>query len=143
MGVRYTLEGRDEVARVTREIILCGGAINSPQLMMLSGIGPADHLKSIGIRPLLDLPGVGANLQDHLDASLLQFCKTRDTYDRANKLASLYQYVVNKKGPGTSPIAESGGFLRTRPGLAAPASSPRNSRSTRGRSMSWVELNAA
>ena len=120
MGVRYTLNGRDEVARVTREIILCGGAVNSPQLMMLSGIGPADHLKSIGIRPLHDLPGVGANLQDHLDAALLQFCKTRDTYDRANKLASLYQYVVNKKGPGTSPIAESGGFLRTRPGLTAP-----------------------
>ena len=120
MGVRYTLEGRDEVARVTREIILCGGAINSPQLMMLSGIGPADHLKSIGIRPLLDLPGVGANLQDHLDAALLQFCKSRDTYDRANKLASLFHYVVNKKGPGTSPIAESGGFLRTRPGLTAP-----------------------
>jgi len=120
MGVRYTLKGRDEVARVTREIILCGGAVNSPQLMMLSGIGPADHLSSIGIRPLHDLPGVGGNLQDHLDASLLQFCKTSDTYDRANKLVSLYQYVVNKKGPGTSPIAESGGFLRTRPGLTAP-----------------------
>ncbi|MDP3241621.1 MAG: GMC family oxidoreductase N-terminal domain-containing protein, partial [Reyranella sp.] len=120
MGVRYTLNGRDEVARVTREIILCGGAVNSPQLLMLSGVGPADHLKSIGIRPLHDLPGVGGNLQDHLDAALLQFCRTRDTYDRANKLASLYQYVVNKKGPGTSPIAESGGFLRTRPELAAP-----------------------
>ena len=87
---------------------------------MLSGIGPADHLMSVGIRPLHDLPGVGANLQDHLDVSLLQFCKTRDTYDRANKLWALYQYVANKKGPGTSPIAESGGFLRTRPELSAP-----------------------
>jgi choline dehydrogenase len=120
MGVRYTLNGRDEVARVTREIILCGGAVNSPQLLMLSGVGPADHLNSVGIRPLVDLPGVGGNLQDHLDAALLQFCKTGDTYDRANKLVSLYQYVMNKKGPGTSPIAESGGFLRTRAGLAAP-----------------------
>jgi choline dehydrogenase len=120
MGVRYWLNGRDEVARVTREIILCGGAVNSPQLLMLSGIGPADHLKSLGIRPLHDLPGVGGNLQDHLDAALLQFCKTHDSYDRANKLVSLYQYAMNKKGPGTSPIAESGGFLRTRPGLAAP-----------------------
>ena len=113
MGVRYVVNGRDEVARASREIILCGGAVNSPQLLMLSGIGPADHLKSVGIRPLHDLPGVGGNLQDHLDAALLQFCKTRDTYDTANKLWSLYQYWMNKKGPGTSPIAETGGFLST------------------------------
>ena len=66
MGVRYVVDGRDEVARCSREIILSGGAVNSPQLLMLSGIGPADHLNSIGIRPLHDLPGVGGNLQDHL-----------------------------------------------------------------------------
>jgi choline dehydrogenase len=120
MGVRYVLNGRDEVARCRREIILSGGAVNSPQLLMLSGIGPADHLKSVGIRPLFDLPGVGGNLQDHLDAAVLQFCKTRDTYDRANKLYSLYKYWRHKKGPGTSPIAETGGFLSTRSGLAAP-----------------------
>jgi len=94
--------------------------VNSTQLLMLSGIGPADHLKSVGIRPLFDLPGVGGNLQDHLDASILQFCKTRDTYDTANKLLSLYQYWKHKKGPGTSPIAESGGFLSTKAGLSAP-----------------------
>ncbi len=120
MGVRYQVAGQDEVARCSREIILCGGTVNSPQLLMLSGIGPADHLKSLGIAPLHDLPGVGGNLQDHLDASLLQFCKTSDTYDRTNKLWALYQYVFNKKGPGTSPIAESGGFVRTQPGLSAP-----------------------
>jgi choline dehydrogenase len=120
MGVRYVIQGRDEVARAEREIILCGGAVNSPQLLMLSGIGPADHLKSLGIRPLHDLPGVGGNLQDHLDAALLQFCKTRDTYDTANQLMSLLQYKFKKKGPGTSPIAESGGFLSTRSGLSAP-----------------------
>jgi choline dehydrogenase len=120
MGVRYVVDGRDEVARCSREIILSGGAVNSPQLLMLSGIGPADHLKSVGIRPLHDLPGVGGNLQDHLDVALLQYCKTNDTYDRRNKLWALYQYMVNKKGPGTSPIAESGGFVRTQPGLSAP-----------------------
>jgi choline dehydrogenase len=120
MGVRYSHKGQDEVARCSREIILAGGAVNSPQLLMLSGIGPADHLKSVGIRPLFDLPGVGGNLQDHLDASILQFCKTRDTYDTANKLLSLYQYWKHKKGPGTSPIAESGGFLSTKAGLSAP-----------------------
>ena len=54
---------------------------------MLSGIGPADHLQArVGIRPLFDMPGVGGNLQDHLDAGVLQACKTRDTYDAANKL---------------------------------------------------------
>ena len=120
MGVRYMVNGRDEVARCSREIILSGGAVNSPQLLMLSGIGPADHLKSLGIRPLHDLPGVGGNLQDHLDAAMLQFAKPGITYDRSNKLWALYQYLVNKKGPGTSPIAESGGFLHTRQGLSAP-----------------------
>ena len=73
--------------------------MNSPQLLMLSGIGPADHLNSLGIRPLHDLPGVGGNLQDHLDAAMLQFCKTRDTYDRANKLWSLCQYIDEQEGP--------------------------------------------
>jgi len=120
MGVRYVVDGRDEVARANREIILCGGAVNSPQLLLLSGVGPADHLKSMGITPVIDLPGVGGNLQDHVDAAILQLCKTHDTFDRRNKLLSLFQYVVSKKGPGTSPVAESGGFLRTAPGLAAP-----------------------
>ncbi|UYN97038.1 MAG: choline dehydrogenase [Enhydrobacter sp.] len=120
MGVRYVVGGRDEVARCEREILLCGGAVNSPHLLLLSGIGPADHLKSLGLRVWHDLPGVGGNLQDHLDAAILQFCKTRDTYDRANKLWSLWQYRRHKKGPGTSPIAESGGFLSTHDGLAAP-----------------------
>ena len=59
MGVRYRHKGQDEVARCSREIILAGGAVNSPQLLMLSGIGPADHLNSVGIRPLFDMPGVG------------------------------------------------------------------------------------
>jgi choline dehydrogenase len=120
MGLRYSINGQDDVALCSGDIILCGGAVNSPQLLMLSGIGPADHLKSVGIRPLHDLPGVGGNLQDHLDAAILQFCKTRDTYDTANKLVSLYQYWRHKKGPGTSPIAETGGFLNTQSGLSAP-----------------------
>jgi choline dehydrogenase len=120
MGVRYVVDGRDEVARCDREIILAGGAVNSPHLLLLSGIGPADHLKSLGMRVWHELPGVGGNLQDHLDAAILQFCKTRDTYDRANKLWSLWQYKQHKKGPGTSPIAESGGFISTQKGLAAP-----------------------
>jgi choline dehydrogenase len=120
MGVRYVHRGQDEVARCDREIILCGGAVNSPHLLQVSGIGPADHIKSVGLKPLHDLPGVGENLQDHLDATLVQFCRTNDTYDRTSKLWSLYKYLKDRTGPGTSPIAESGGFLSTQKGLAAP-----------------------
>jgi choline dehydrogenase len=87
---------------------------------MLSGVGPADHLQSIGIKAVHDLPGVGGNLQDHLDAAILQYARPRTTYGRSSKLMALYQYLAKKEGPGTSPIAESGGFIRTREGLAAP-----------------------
>ena len=120
MGVRYVHKGQDEVARCSREIILSGGAVNSPQLLMLSGVGPADHLASLGIPVVHDLPGVGGNLQDHLDAAILQYAKPRTTYGRSSKLMALYRYLRKKEGPGTSPIAESGGFIRTRDGLAAP-----------------------
>jgi len=120
MGIRYRHKGQDEVARCSREIILCGGTVNSPQLLMLSGVGPADHLKSLGIQVVQDLPGVGGNLQDHLDAAILQYARPRTTYGRSSKLMALYRYLRKKEGPGTSPIAESGGFIRTRDGLAAP-----------------------
>ena len=100
MGVRYQQNGRDEVARCSREIILAGGAVNSPQLLMVSGIGPADHLNSLGIRPLHDLPGVGGNLQDHLDAALLQFCKTRDTYDTRQQAGVALPVLEGQEGPG-------------------------------------------
>jgi choline dehydrogenase len=119
-AVAYRKDGKDELAHATREIVLSGGAINSPQLLMLSGIGPADHLKAHGIDVVADVPGVGGNLQDHLDAATLYYCKTRDTYDTANQLLTLAKYVFSKTGPGTSCIAETGGFLRTAEGLAAP-----------------------
>ncbi len=119
-GVVYRKDGKDEIVRAAREVVLSGGAINSPQLLMLSGIGPADHLKAHGIAVVADVPGVGGNLQDHLDAATLYHCRTRDTYDTANQLVTLAKYVFGKTGPGTSCIAESGGFLRTAEGLAAP-----------------------
>ena len=99
MGLRYVVDGRDEVALLQREIILSGGAVNSPQLLMLSGIGPADHLQSVGIRCLHDLPGVGGNLQDHLDAALLQFCKTRDTYDTRQQAVVALPVLEQQEGP--------------------------------------------
>jgi len=120
VGVRYIKDGQVQDARAEREVILSGGAVNSPQVLLLSGIGPADELRKLGIDVALDLPGVGHNLQDHIDAGIIQFCTKRVTYDTANQLGSLLKYMIWKTGPGTSPIAESGGFVNTKPGLSAP-----------------------
>ncbi len=119
-GVAYRCNGRDETAHATREVILSGGAVNSPQLLMLSGVGPADHLRALGITVAADVPGVGGNLQDHLDAGVLYHCTTRDTYDNASKLATLAKYLFTKTGPGTSCLAESGGFLKSHTDLSVP-----------------------
>ena len=113
IGVDYRHHGRLTRAEA-KEVILCGGAINSPQLLMLSGVGPADHLRTLGIRVERDLPGVGANLQDHIDICTLQNCTQPVSYDRLNDLAVLFKYLTKRDGPGTSNIAESGGFVRTR-----------------------------
>ena len=65
IGVAFRQRGMDREARAAREVILCGGSVNSPHLLQISGIGPAEHLQSIGVAVVHDLPGVGANLQDH------------------------------------------------------------------------------
>lgn len=95
-------------------VTLCGGALNSPQLLMLSGIGPAATLRAHGIAVLQDLPGVGANLQDHLDICTLVESSSRDTYDRVNDLAVALRFLLTRRGIGTSNIAEAGGFVRSR-----------------------------
>jgi choline dehydrogenase len=120
VGVRYVKAGQTVDARASREVILSGGAVNSPQILLLSGIGPADELRKLGINVVADVPGVGSNLQDHLDAAVVNFCTQNVTYDRANQLVSLFKYMVWKTGPGTSCIAESGGFASTKSGLSAP-----------------------
>jgi choline dehydrogenase len=100
--------------RAAREVILSSGAIGSPRLLMLSGIGPADHLKSVGIAPVLDHPGVGSNLQDHLDLFVVAECTGEHTYDKYAKpfwsaVAGL-QYLFTRKGPVASSLFETGGF---------------------------------
>ena len=97
----------------SREVILCGGAINSPQLLMVSGIGPAAELRRHGIDVLADLPGVGANLQDHLDICTLHRCTQGLSYDGVSDIAVGLQYYLFGTGPGTSNVAEAGGFLRS------------------------------
>ena len=112
-GVEYRRRGRIERAEAGC-VILAGGAINSPQLLMLSGIGPADHLREHGIAIAHDLPGVGANLQDHLDICTLVRSTQPVTYDRTNDVAVALRFLFQRSGIGTSNIAEAGGFVRSR-----------------------------
>lgn len=93
------------------QIILCGGAINSPQLLMLSGIGPAKHLQETGINVKHALPGVGQNLQDHLDICTLISSSSRLTYDKLNELLAGLKYIFTRSGPASSNLAEAGGFI--------------------------------
>jgi choline dehydrogenase len=114
-GVVYSIAGKGAYCEgASKEVLLCGGALNSPQLLMLSGIGPAEHLRQHGIEVLVDLPGVGGNLQDHLDVCTMQRCTQPITYDQTNDLLVGLQYYLFKQGPGTSNIAETGGFMRSR-----------------------------
>ncbi len=102
-----------------REVILSGGAINSPQLLMLSGIGPASHLREVGVESRVDLAGVGANLQDHPVTPLIWY--TRNTTDVAemSNLKNLMQWKIRGTGPLSSNIGEGGCFFSTREGLPA------------------------
>jgi choline dehydrogenase len=112
-ALEYRRRGQARTARAGR-IILSAGAINSPQLLMLSGIGPADALRSAGIDPQHELPGVGRNLQDHLDVCTLVHCLQKITYDQLSDVLVGLRYLFGRKGPGSSNIAEAGGFVVSR-----------------------------
>jgi len=120
VGVAYLRDGQPQQAHVRREVLLCAGAINSPQLLMLSGIGPAAHLQQLGIPVTLDLPGVGQNLQDHLAAGVIYACTQPVSLARVESLVNILSYLLLKRGPLTSNVAEAGAFLKTRPELPAP-----------------------
>jgi choline dehydrogenase-like flavoprotein len=98
----------------TSELILSAGAIGSPWMLMRSGIGPAEHLAEVGVRPVLDQPGVGSNLQDHLDLFVIAEVTGPHTYDRYAKLhwsaVAGVQYLLTRKGPVASNLFETGGF---------------------------------
>lgn len=106
--------GQPQVLRAEREVIVSCGAIGSPRLLQLSGIGPADHLKSTGVNVVHDLPGVGSNMQDHLDLFVIAECNgdhTYDSYARIDKTVwAGLQYILLKKGPAASSLFETGGF---------------------------------
>jgi len=113
-GVEYFSSTGTREARADREVILSGGAINSPQLLLLSGIGPADEISHSGIRPIHDLPGVGKNLQDHPMVSVGYLCTQPVSMATAESLPNIIRYFLLKSGPLVSNVAEAGIFLRTR-----------------------------
>jgi choline dehydrogenase-like flavoprotein len=122
-GVR--LRGRDLPLAPGGEVILCGGAINSPQLLMLSGIGPAADLRRLGIPVLYDAPEVGANLADHLDISVQAALTGREAIGVApsflpRALKAAWDFATGGRGELTSNIAEAGGFVRSDPSRSRP-----------------------
>lgn len=124
-GVTYRQAGQDRQVNARREVILSAGAFGSPQLLLLSGIGPADHLRQMGIVLRHDLPQVGANLQDHLDFILSWRSRDRDNFGiglRAGLGLVKHALCWRKTGQGmlATPFAEGAGFLKTDPGLDRP-----------------------
>ena len=119
-GVRYLRRGVEELARADGEVILAGGAIGSPQLLMLSGVGPAGHLREHGIAVLADSPGVGSNLSDHpVVTAMWSAPKSRSLWEKAGP-RNLARWQLLHSGPMTTNIAEAGGFSRSDPALPAP-----------------------
>lgn len=169
IGVEYSKKGligtKLEQVFANAEVIMSGGPINNPQLLMLSGIGPAEHIKEHGITPVHDLPGVGENLQDHLEIYLQMACTQPISlfkyYNILGKLITGAQWVFTRTGLGASNHFEAGGFIRSKIGVEHPdlqyhffpmavrydGQSPNNSHgfqahvgSMRSNSKGWVRL---
>lgn len=113
-GVEIASGNERQTLHANAEVIVTSGAIGSPKLLLHSGIGPADHLKSVGVDVVHDLPGVGTNMQDHLDLFTISECTGDHTYDSYAKLHRTawagIQYFLLKKGPAASSLFETGGF---------------------------------
>jgi len=120
IGVEYLHDGEIRVASCTREVILCGGAVHSPQLLLASGVGPAAALESRGVEVVADVPGVGGNLQDHLAVPVAFECVRPITLDNAENLWNALRYALTRSGPLRSNLAEAGAFLRTHSDAPAP-----------------------
>ncbi|MBI1364987.1 MAG: glucose-methanol-choline oxidoreductase [Alphaproteobacteria bacterium] len=124
-GLSFRRGGKTEFVKARREVILAAGAFQSPQVLMLSGIGPAAHLKEFGVDVIHDAPEVGGNLQDHLDYIALRRTRSPDTIGMNFSMISRLPGAIlayKKRGEGllTSNLAEVGGFLKTDPALPEP-----------------------
>lgn len=115
-GIAFDHKGAERIVHAGTQVILSGGAINSPQLLMLSGIGQADHLNDKGIKPLVNLPGVGKNLQDHASIILQYECTRSFPIHKVDtpwrKAAAGLQWVFTRSGMAASNIWEAGGLIR-------------------------------
>ena len=125
VGVEYSHRGRMKALRASREVILAGGAVNSPQLLQLSGIGDPDHLRGLGIDVKLDLKGVGRNLHDHPGiGGVKQRCTQPISYSSSISLTAkaraLAQYLIMRDGPAANNGLEAMAFVRSRPEIVAP-----------------------
>ena len=120
IGVRVRRGGRgQELVRAAHEVLLCAGAINTPQLLLLSGIGAAEELRAAGVMPRHELPGVGRNLQDHPFVTMIwEVSEQRTLYD-AERPRPLAEWLLRRSGPLTSTVAEVVAFVRSRGGLPA------------------------
>jgi choline dehydrogenase len=119
-GVRYRRRGREHVATAGRDVILSAGAFGSPQLLMLSGIGPAEQLSDLGIPVAQDLPGVGENLQDHPYQTSAWDVPGGGSLADAESPKAMLEYLLRRSGPLSSSVAEAFAFVRSKPGLAQP-----------------------
>lgn len=117
VGIAYKQHGTAREARARREVILSGGAINSPQLLMLSGVGDAEKLQALGIVPRVDAKAVGRNLQDHIAVSYFYKTRTPTLNDRLHpllgKIRAGLRYIADRAGPLSLSVNQSGGFVRS------------------------------
>ncbi|MEM6651536.1 MAG: choline dehydrogenase [Pseudomonadota bacterium] len=113
-----------ELIHASQEVIICAGAVQSPQILQLSGIGPADTLRAFGITSLVDSPNVGANLQDHLDVTVIhEMTEKASAYSRQaglKRFAVAIKYLMTKSGAGADNFLQAGAFLKSRTGLDRP-----------------------
>ena len=120
-GVEAQVDGQRAVFTADREVLLCGGAINTPQLLLLSGVGPADELRALGIDVVADSPKVGRNLQDHLSTGISFTAGRPVSYFKTDKkLSTIASWLLRHRGPFSSPIAEAGGFVQSAHATGAP-----------------------
>jgi choline dehydrogenase len=124
VGIEYLRDGNTHTLHCAKEVIISGGAVNSPQLLQLSGIGEPDHLRSLGIEIVQELPGVGRNLQDHVNTGVQYECTQPITLLKVlrpwNTFKALAQYALFKTGPAAQPGTEAMAFLKTDERLADP-----------------------